>query len=211
MFSNRIAAGYKLVPRLEQYRQQEGIVLAVPRGGVPVAYVVAKELCLPLSLVLTKKIGHPKNEEYAIGAASLTDSFVIPHADVSPDYITAAITRIRARLKEMYRIYLGDRQPVPISGKTVIVIDDGIATGNTLLATVKMLRKEQPARIVVAAPVASKEAFLKLSKEADEVIVLHIPEIFRGVGAFYEDFNQVTDQQVIHYLQKLREEYNRRA
>lgn len=211
MFSNRIAAGYKLVPRLKQYRHQEGVVLAVPRGGVPVAYIVAKELCLPLSLVLTKKIGHPGNEEYAIGAASLTESFVIPHADVSSDYITAAIARIRARLQEMYRIYLGDRQPVPIGGKTVIVIDDGIATGNTLLATVKMLRKEHPAKIVVAAPVASKEAFLKLSKEADEVIVLHIPEVFQGVGAFYEDFNQVTDQQVIHYLQKLREEYNRRA
>jgi len=206
MFSNRIAAGYKLVPRLEQFRQQDSLVLAVPRGGVPVAYVVAKELCLPLSLVLIKKIGHPRNGEYAIGAASLTDSFVIPHADVSPGYITAAITRIRARLQEMYRMYLGGRPPVSIEGKTVIVIDDGIATGNTLLATVKILRKEHPAKIVIAAPVASKEAFLKLSGEADEVIVLHTPEVFRGVGAFYKDFSQVSDQEVIGYLQKYLQE-----
>lgn len=212
MFSNRIAAAHQLVPLLKKYKEQPaGLVLAVPRGGVPIAYIVAKELNLPLSLVLTKKIGHPTNEEYAIGAVSLTDSYIVPHDEVSPAYIRKATTRIRKRLQEMYHMYLGDRQPEPISGKTVIVIDDGIATGNTLLATVRMLRKTNPAKIVVAAPVASKNAYAMLSKEVDDLVILYIPEFFQGVGAFYVDFEQVTDAEVIYYLTKLKKAHENRA
>lgn len=211
MFSNRISAAYRLIPLLIKYKEKEGVVLAVPRGGVPIAYIVAKELGLPLSVVLTKKIGHPANEEYAIGAVSLTDCYIAPHENVSPDYISDAITRIRKRLREMYRLYLGERQPAPVSGKTVIIIDDGIATGNTLLATIKMLRRERPSVIVVAAPVASRTAYSMLSKEADEVVVVHIPETFSGVGAFYDDFEEVSDEQVRYYLRKLRDENDKRA
>ncbi|SKA33266.1 Predicted phosphoribosyltransferase [Chitinophaga eiseniae] len=205
MFSNRITAAQQLIPLLKKYKEQPGgLVLAVPRGGVPIAYVIAKELHLPLSLVLTKKIGHPANEEYAIGAVSLTDRYLVPHKEISPAYIEEATTRIRKRLREMYHMYLGDRQPEPISGKTVIVADDGIATGNTLLATVKMLRKANPAKIVVAAPVASQNAYATLSKVVDELIILHIPTFFRGVGEFYDDFGQVTNEEVIYYLTKER-------
>ncbi|QJB30158.1 phosphoribosyltransferase [Chitinophaga oryzae] len=205
MFSNRITAAQQLAPLLKKYKEQPGgLVLAVPRGGVPIAYVIAKNLHLPLSLVLTKKIGHPANEEYAIGAVSLTDRYLVSHKEVSPAYIDEATTRIRKRLREMYHMYLGDRQPEPINGKTVIVVDDGIATGNTLLATVKMLRKENPAKIIVAAPVASQNAYAMLSKVVDELIILHIPTLFRGVGAFYDDFAQVTNEEVIYYLAKER-------
>ena len=206
MFRDRIEAGLLLAAKLNKYQGQPGVVLAVPRGGVPIAYTVAKELGLPLDLVLTKKIGHPANEEYAIGAASLTDYFVIPHMNVSQAYISKEIQEIRERLNEMYQKFIGDNEPENIKGKIVIVIDDGIATGNTLLATVNMLRKKKPSKIVVAAPVASKNAVKKLSEAVDEVVTVIVPEEFYGVGAFYEDFDQVSDEEVMYYLSKWKRE-----
>lgn len=205
MFKDRIEAGLLLAAKLTKYKNDPGVVLAVPRGGVPVAYVVARELGLPIEVVLTKKIGHPMNKEYAIGAASLTDYFVIPHENVSEQYIQQELQDIRIRLKEMYRRFMGDKEPENLEGKTVIVIDDGIATGNTILGTVQVLRKSKPGKIIIGVPVASKSAIRKLSKEVDEVVTVVSPEEFYGVGAFYEDFAQVTDEQVMFYLDKLRE------
>lgn len=205
MFRDRIEAGILLATKLKKYKNDKGIVLAVPRGGVPVAYAVARELNFPVELFLTKKIGHPANKEYAIGAASLNDYFIVPHENISEEYIQKELIVIRRRLKEMYRKFMGDREPESLEGKTIIVIDDGIATGNTLLGTVNVLRKSKPGKIVIAAPVASESAVNKLSTEVDEVIAVLIPEIFYGVGAFYEDFGQVTDEEVIFYLDKLRE------
>ncbi|MBI1344242.1 MAG: phosphoribosyltransferase [Terrimonas sp.] len=206
MFQDRIEAGHALAEKLRKYKNNPGVILAVPRGGVPIACVVAKELGLPLDIVLTKKIGHPLNKEYAIGAVSLSDSFIIPHEDVSPYYIERETKTIRDRLKEMYRKFMGDSLPLDIHGKTVILIDDGIATGNTLMATVKMLEKKNPAKIVIAVPVASENAIEKLAKEVDEIVCLLIPSHFMGVGAFYEDFTQVSDEEVIQYLEKLKKE-----
>lgn len=203
MFRNRIEAGLLLAAKLKKYKNEKGIVLAVPRGGVPVAYVVARELDLPIEVVLTKKIGHPMNKEYAIGAASLTDYFIIPHENVSEEYIEKELKQVRSRLKEMQQTFMGDKQPESLKGKTVIVIDDGIATGNTLMGTVNVLRKSDPAKIVIAVPVASRNAVQKLSKEVDEVVAVIIPEEFYGVGAFYEDFEQVSDEEVMVYLDKL--------
>lgn len=205
MFHDRIDAGIQLAAKLKKYKNEPGIVLAVPRGGVPVAYAVARELNFPIEVVLTKKIGHPMNKEYAIGAASLTDYFVIPHDDVSDSYIEEELKRVRIRLKEMYKRFMGDREPENLEGKTVIVVDDGIATGNTLLGTVNVLQKSKPGKIIVAAPVASSSAVQKLAKEVDEVVVVLIPKVFYGVGAFYEDFEQVSDEEVMDYLDKLRE------
>lgn len=206
MFTDRIEAGRLLAEKLKKYQGQAGVILAVPRGGVPVAYAVAKELGLPLDLVLTKKIGHPMNREYAIGAVSLTDSFVIPHRGVSQFYIDREIKTIRERLKEMYRKFMGDKEPESLAGKIIIVIDDGIATGNTLMGTINMLRKDRPSKIVIAVPVASESAVQKLSEVADELVVVSIPEEFYGVGAFYENFEQVSDEEVIYYLDKWRRE-----
>lgn len=194
-----------LAAKLKKYKNDTGIVLAVPRGGVPVAYAVARELDFPIEIVLTKKIGHPANKEYAIGAASLNDYFIVPHENISEEYIAKELIVIRKRLKEMYKKFMGDREPESLEGKTIIVIDDGIATGNTLLGTVNVLRKSKPGKIIIAAPVASESAVDKLSTEVDEVITVLIPEIFYGVGAFYEDFRQVTDEEVMFYLDKLRE------
>lgn len=206
MFKDRIDAGLQLAEKLRKYQRDPGVVLAVPRGGVPVAYAVAKELGFPLEIILTKKIGHPTNKEYAIGAASLSDYFVTPHEGVSEEYIASEVQKIRMKLHQMYRKFMEDKRPVSIKGKTVIVIDDGIATGSTLLATVRMLRKQEPQKIVIAVPVASINAVRKLSKEVDDIVVVFIPPVFSGVGAFYDDFEQVTDDEVIYYLDKFERE-----
>ncbi|HWC53743.1 MAG TPA: phosphoribosyltransferase family protein [Chitinophagaceae bacterium] len=205
MFRNRTEAGMLLALRLQKYQNDPGVILAVPRGGVPVAYEVAKELGFPLEVILTKKIGHPMNPEYAIGAASLSDYFVVPHDNVSQDYIDNEVLKIRKKLKEMYVKFMGNKEPEDLKGKTVIVIDDGVATGNTLLSTIDVIRKSDPAKIVIAVPVAPESAVSKLSKAVDDVVVVMIPESFYGVGSFYEDFEQVNDEEVIYYLNKLRE------
>lgn len=205
MFTNRIEAGILLAAKLKKYKDEPGIVLAVPRGGVPVAYAVAGELDFPVEVVLTKKIGHPMNKEYAIGAASLTDYFVEPHENVSDSYIQQELIRVRKRLREMYVKFMGEEKPASLEGKTVIVIDDGIATGNTILSTIQVLRKSKPGKIIIAVPVAAQSAVDRISRVADEVITVITPPVFHGVGAFYKDFSQVSDEEVIFYLNRLKE------
>lgn len=205
LFKDRLEAGRLLAEKLKKYKNDIGLILAVPRGGVPVAYAVAKELGFPVEVVLTKKIVHPIHTEYAIGAASMTDYFIIPHDNIPDDYIQQELVRIRERLKDMYERFMGGDQPADIKNKTVIVIDDGIATGNTILGTIHVLRKSHPAKIIIGVPVASKNAVEILSKEADELVAVLIPDQFFGVGGFYEDFEQVSDEEVIFYLDKLRE------
>jgi predicted phosphoribosyltransferase len=205
MYYDRLDAGFTLANALQKYKNMPGVVLAVPRGGVPIAYVVAKELGLPMDLLLTKKIGHPTNSEYAIGAVSLTDSYIVPHENIPAEYINKETERIRKRLKEMYVKFMGDAVPEPLKGKTVIVIDDGIATGNTLLSTIGMLRKNDPAKIVIAVPVASNSAVQKLSKLVDDIVCPLVPDYFYGVGAFYENFDQVSDEEVMDYMNKFKE------
>jgi putative phosphoribosyl transferase len=204
MFYDRLEAGHLLAAKLKKYLNEPGIVLAVPRGGVPVAYVVAEELGFPVEVILTKKIGHPANKEYAIGAASLTGHFIVPHENVTDEYIQQELTNIRTRLTEMHKKFMGDKEPEDLRGKTVILVDDGIATGNTLLGTVNVLRKSGPGRIVIGVPVASRSAVEKLSREVDEVVAVLVPDTFYGVGGFYEHFEQVSDEEVIHYLDKLK-------
>ena len=205
MFRDRIEAGFLLAAKLKKFKNDPGVVLAVPRGGVPIAYFVARELGFPIEVILTKKIGHPANKEYAIGAASLNDYFVIPHEYVTNEYIQHELVQIRSKLREMYKKFMGDKEPESLNGRTVIVVDDGIATGNTLLGTIQVLKKSNPGKIIIAVPVASSTAVEKLSKEVDELIAVLVPEEFYGVGAFYEDFRQVSDEEVMFYLDKLRE------
>ena len=193
-----------LAAKLKKFKNDPGVVLAVPRGGVPVAYAVARELGFPVEIVLTKKVGHPMNKEFAIGAASLTDYFIIPDENISEEYIQQELKKIRFRLKEMYNRFMGDKEPENLKGKTASVMEDGSGPCNTMLRSVHVLRKSKPGKIIVAVPVASKTAVRELSKEVDEVVAVMIPDIFYGVGAFYEDFEQVTDEEVMFYLDKLR-------
>lgn len=203
MFTDRLEAGRQLAGKLKKYKNESGVILAIPRGGVPVAYVVARELNMPMELVLTKKIGHPDNKEYAIGAASLNDYFVVPHERVTNQYTETELIEIRRRLNEMSRKFIKNREPVSIKGKLIIVVDDGIATGNTLMGTINLLKKRDPKKIVIAVPVASERAFHKLSYEVDEIVAVMVPEIFHGVGEFYENFKQVNDEEVVEYLNKI--------
>lgn len=203
MYADRIEAGLVLADQLKKYAGQPGVVLAVPRGGVPLGYIIARELKLPLEILLSKKIGHPNNPEYAIGAVSLTDSIIIPHEGVSNEYIESETERIREKLMENYKKFMGDNKPIDLKDKITIIVDDGIATGNTLLSTVKMLRNQKPAKIVIAVPVAPRSSVDKLSKLVDEMVIPLIPKEFYGVGGFYEDFAQVSDEEVLMYLEKL--------
>lgn len=205
MFKDRMEAGRQLAVQLKKYKNEPGVILAIPRGGVPVAYVVAKELGMPMELVLAKKIGHPNNKEYAIGAASLEDYFIVPNEKVSKQYIEEELVRIRSRLNEMSSKFLKNRVPVNLKGKTLIIVDDGIATGNTLIGTVNLLRKEYPKKIVIAVPVASQRAFDKLSNQVDEIVTVLVPNTFHGVGEFYDDFNQVSDEKVGEWMDKINE------
>lgn len=204
MFKDRKEAALLLSARLSKYKNDPGVVLAVPKGGVPLAYIVAKELGFPMDIIFTKKIGHPTNKEYAIGAASLTDYFVVPHADVSEGYIEEELKNVRAKLQNMYNKFRDKYEPVDMEGKTVIIIDDGMATGNTLLSTVSIIKKSKPGKIVIGVPVASQEAVRNLEKEVDELIVLLSPPDFNSVGAYYENFENVSEDDVLIYLEKLK-------
>lgn len=206
-YKNRTDAGLKLAFELRRFVIDDCVVCAIPRGGVPVAFEVAASLHLPMQLVLVKKIGHPVNKEYAIGAASLNSYFVWADKEVNDEYVHAEVEQIQRRLQEMKMKFSKEHTTFSLKEKTLLVIDDGIATGNTILATIQLLRKEEPLKIVVAVPVASSQAYHQLQKEADEVVCLHIAVSFTGVGAFYEDFSQVTDEEVMTCLDEMEKTY----
>lgn len=201
-FQDRYDAARQLAAKLEKYKKNDGVILAIPRGGVPIGYYLAKHLGFDLDLLMTKKIGHPANEEYAIGAVGLEDTMIEDTVNVPEHYLEEMIPRIRRQLKETYKKFMGRTTPADIRGKISIVVDDGIATGRTILATLKMLRNRQPGKLVVAVPVASKQAAERISQEVDELICLYIPSTFYGVGKFYRDFNQVQDREVITLLKE---------
>lgn len=195
-FQDRLEAAHKLVQSLADYKQEKGVVLAIPRGGVPIGHVIAKAFHFPLDLLMSKKIGHPLQPEYAIGAVSLEDHIVTEKLDVSQDYIDNEIIRIHQSLKERYKMFRGGQPPVDLAGKVAIIVDDGIATGSTILSTLPMLRRKKPHKIVIAVPVAPPDTARKLRFQVDDLICLATPSPFVGVGIHYADFGQVSDEEV---------------
>lgn len=202
LFKDRHDAAKQLIPALKKYRNTPAVVLAIPRGAVPMGYDVAVALNLPLDILLTKKIGHPQNPELAVGAVSLYGIIVDKHYHLDDEYIEKETQRIRNTLAERYKKFMANGNPVDLKNKTAILIDDGIATGNTILSSVELARLNGANRIVVAVPVASVEAVTKLKPKVDELICLHVPDNFMAVGQFYEDFSEVTDEDVIRTLRK---------
>lgn len=189
-----------LAVKLDKYAGEKGVVLAVPRGGVPIAHYLARYLGFPLDLVMTKKIGHPYNPEYAIGAVSMEGAIVDEREDVSKEYILAETKRIQQEMHKRYRYYRDDEPALDIKDKVVIIVDDGIATGKTMLATIQLLRNRHPKKIIIAVPVAPPTTVKKIKAEADDFICLTTPFNFVGVGQFYRDFSPVEDEEVIQLL-----------
>ena len=206
MFKDRNEAGYLLANELEKYRSADGVILAIPRGGIPLGFIIAQNLNLPLEVVLSKKIGHPLHKEYAIGAVTLKNRILSDAAaDVSQAYIESETENIRVKLNKRYADYYGDHKPIPLKDKILVIVDDGIATGNTMLSIIKMLHDEKPRKIIVAIPVAPPDAIKKLeaSPYIDDVICLLVPNNFRAVGQFYQNFDQVDDTEVKQLLNKM--------
>jgi len=203
MFNDRIDAANQLAEQLKKYKNKDGIVLAIPRGGVPVGYVVAQKLNMPLEIFLSKKIGHPNNPEYAIGSVSL--SGVVENGsleDVTEEYIQRESERILKNLKEKYALYMGTKKSTALTNKTVIIVDDGIATGSTIKAAIQATKKSAVREIVIAVPVAPQETAIKFSRLVDDFVCILRPSIFHGVGEFYKDFSQVSDNDVMSYLNR---------
>ena len=209
-FENRQDAGRQLARKLRERNFDNPVVLALPRGGVPVAYEVANALGVPMDLLFVKKIGAPGWPEYGIGAVVdganpqivLTEE-IVRQLRPSPDYIEAEMQR---QLKEIARrrlIYLGDRQPIDLKDRTVIIVDDGIATGGTVKAALKGVRKNQPRKIILAVPVAPRDTLEELSDQCDETICLYTPTPFGAVGSFYRDFGQTGDSEVISLMSRI--------
>lgn len=198
-FTSREAAAHELAEQLEEYRGTDSVVLAIPRGGVSIGYIVAGDLDLPLDIVLSKKIGHPNNPEYAIGSVTM-QGILLDTSDVSDEYISKETHRIWELLDTRYRMYMGNRKPVSLTGRHVIIVDDGIATGNTVLSTIAVVHKRQPASIIVATPVAAPDSLEVISEQADEIVCLLAPRDFFAVGQFYKEFHQLTDDEVIKML-----------
>lgn len=199
-FKNRNDAAVQLAPLLRKYASKKSVVLAIPRGAVPIGYYISKALNVPFDILLSKKLGHPFNPELAIGSVSLEGRVIDPQFKIDENYIDKETIRLRAALKESSTKFFGNRAAVDLSDKTVIIVDDGIATGNTMLASIDLVSRQFPNKIIVAAPVASKTAIEKLKQKVDDVVCIQIPQDFRAVGQFYKDFSEVTDEQVIQFL-----------
>ena len=207
IFQDRREAGQFLAEKLIEYANRaDVIVLALPRGGVPVGYEVANRLNAPLDIFVVRKLGVPGLEELAMGAIASGGVRVL-NPDVLSDVriheaIIDQVTEYElSELQRRERLYRGNRPPLELKGRTIIIVDDGLATGSTMRAAVQALRALNPKRIVVAVPVGSADACELLSREADEVICTIVPEIFHAVGEWYENFGQTSDEEVHELLE----------
>jgi putative phosphoribosyl transferase len=202
IFRDRVDAGIQLAVQLSRYASDPNVrVLGLPRGGVPVAYQVARKLEVPLDVFVVRKLGVPGHEELAMGAIAsgavrVLNPDVVAALRISEAEIAQVADRELKELDRQQRTYRGDLPFPALDGRTVIVVDDGLATGSTMRAAVKSLRLLQPARIVAAAPVGASETCRSLASEADEVVCVNTPESFQAVSMWYADFSQTTDEEV---------------
>jgi predicted phosphoribosyltransferase len=208
LFRDRTEAGRQLAARLKQYADRPDVlVLALPRGGVPVGHEVARALHAPMDVFIVRKLGVPGHEELAMGAVATGGVRVLNDQVVQglgiPDYVIDAVAHWEQQeLARRERLYRGQRPPPDVRGKTVILVDDGLATGSTMLAAVRALRQLGPAQIVVAVPVASRDTCELLKSEVDEVVCAVTPEPFYAVGLWYRNFSQTTDEEVRELLEQ---------
>lgn len=205
IFRDRHDAGKQLSAKLQHYRNEDAVVIGLVRGGVVVAAAVAENLRLPLDVMIVKKVGAPENEELALGAVSeegigVFNDHLISLLGVSKEYLRKEIERKKEQIKEARKSYLKGHQSVDWTGKTVILVDDGIATGASMKVAIEVAKARQAGRVVLAVPVAAPESLKEMSSQVDEVICLYSPSVFYAVGAFYKNFPQITDGEVIDLL-----------
>lgn len=203
MFSDRRDAGRQLARRLAAYANRtDVVVLALPRGGVPVASEVANALHAPFDVFLVRKLGVPFHEELAMGALAeggvrVLNDGLIRDLDIAEADVERVSTLERIELERRVRVFRGARELPPLAGRIVILIDDGLATGSTMEAAVVAARRRQPARVIVAVPIGARETCARLRTVADELVTVSIPEPFQAVGQWYDDFRQMTDEDVL--------------
>jgi putative phosphoribosyl transferase len=201
---DRSEAGERLADKLERFKDEEAVVYALPRGGVVLGAIIARRLNAPFDLVITRKIGHPWAREYAIGAIAEDGSFIgneAELAEVDESWLGAQIEAERKEARRRRQVYLGGREPLPVEGKTAIIVDDGVATGLTLLAAIRQVRHRHPRRIIVAVPVIPQGIARVIRGEVDELVALEIPVVFlRAVALYYDDFSAVEDDEVIELM-----------
>lgn len=201
-YANRRDAGRRLAEDLAEHAGQPNtIVLALPRGGVPVGYEVAHQLGVPMDIFLVRKLGVPGHEELAMGAIAsggvrVINDQVVQMIGVREDVIDAVAERERTELQRREKAYRGDKPPAAVRGATVILVDDGLATGSTMRAAVEAIRRSEPKRVIVAVPVAARETCDEIRQEVDEVVCSMTPEPFHAVGLWYDTFDQTTDDEV---------------
>lgn len=214
-FANRTAAGRELASRLKTFRSRNDVVvLGLPRGGVPVAFEVARSLSAPLDVMIVRKLGAPGHPELAIGAIASGGVTVWNEhltALVSQEALRSIEAREQAELTRRERLYRAGRPAWSLKKRIVILVDDGAATGASMLAAVRALRQLEADRIVVALPVASSEACAILAREADELVCLEQPSLFYSVGEWYADFSQTTDEEVTDLLERAAAEMSRQS
>jgi putative phosphoribosyl transferase len=206
-FWDRAEAGRQLAQHLMIYAAQRPVILALPRGGVPVAYEVAKALRAPLDLIFVRKIGAPGQAEFGLGAVVdgahpqiVLNEDALDHVRVPPGYIEKETQRQLQEIERRREHYLAGRRPVDVAGRVAIVVDDGIATGGTVRAALKGLSRARPSRLILAVPVAPADTIERLRAEAEEVVCLMTPEPFYAVGEHYDDFRQTSDREVTTLL-----------
>ena len=206
-FADRRDAGRRLAAELLPLAKERPVVVALPRGGVPVAVEVARALDAPLDILAVRKLGAPGNRELGVGAvaeggSAVLDSSSAEQLGLTSSVLDATLERETQELRRRVDRYRGERPPIAVRGRTVIVVDDGLATGLSDLAAIRALRKREARRIVVAVPVGSRESIEMLGEEADQVLCLMIPDRLYGVGLWYEDFAPVSDEEVLALLEE---------
>ncbi|HEY5547768.1 MAG TPA: phosphoribosyltransferase family protein [Gemmatimonadaceae bacterium] len=205
LFANREDAGERLGKALLRYRGQRPLVLGIPRGGVPVAAEVARAVDGDLDVIVARKLGSPFSPELAVGAVTADGAVylnkqTIDELGVPGDYLDQVTKEKRAEAEARERRFRAGRAPLPIEGRTVILVDDGLATGSTMVAAARSVRSRHPKRLVIAVPVAPRDTCVAMHAEADEVTCLEMPEFFMAVGSHYRDFSQTEDEDVERIL-----------
>ncbi|MGO2603884.1 MAG: phosphoribosyltransferase [Alkalibacterium gilvum] len=204
LFENRIDAGRQLAEEVDVKNPEKSVIVALPRGGVPLGIELAKKRNIPFDVILSKKIGHPSHSEYAVGALSEHGDPILDETTqelLDQEWLDTELKRIRNEIARRQRMYSKEITKKPLKGKTVIIVDDGIATGMTMKAAIEATKAQEARKIIVAVPVIPKDTYKELESLVDDIAAVLIPETFKGaVGAYYADFKQLEDEEVMEML-----------